>query len=376
MQEVSTLIIGASFAGLATAAALQQQGQPFTLIEKAAQPGAPWRQHYERLHLHTHKEFSHLPFRKFPAAAPRYPSRDEVVDYLEDYMRTLQLQPLFDTEVLSVTHENGRWITHTDQRTFVSHNLVMATGAFSKPRPVHFPGLQSFAGEVMHSHEYRNAKAYVGKPVLVVGFGNSACEIAVDLAEQGAKPAMAVRSPVNIVPRDVLGVPVVTLSWMMRNLPPHVADAISAPLMHLLIGDVQDLGLQPMPYGPLEQIARDGKAPVLDIGAVRMIRRGQIQVYGDVERIDGRTVFFKGGEAARFDAIIAAIGYEANHKELLQAEPERFEDLRNPIGKQAYFGKDGLYFCGYYISPTGQIREIRSDAMAIAGDIAKRAGGK
>lgn len=374
MEEVPTLIIGASFAGLATAAALQHRGLGFTLIEKAAGVGAPWHQHYERLHLHTHKEFSHLPFRKFPAAIPRYPSRQEVVDYLEDYARTLQLQPLFDTEALSITYKDGRWFTATDQRAFVSDNLVMATGAFSKPRPVAFPGLSSFTGEVMHSHEYRNAKGYAGKAVLVVGFGNSACEIAMDLVEQGAKPAMAVRSPVNIVPRDVLGVPVVTLSWMMRNLPPHVADAISAPLMHLLIGDVQDLGLHAMPYGPLEQIQRDGKAPVLDIGVVRMIRRGQIGIYEDVDHMEGRTVFFKDGTAARFDAIIAATGYEPNHKELLQVGPERFEDLRKPVGKQAYFGKDGLYFCGYWISPTGQIREISSDALSIAADLAKKAG--
>jgi len=208
--------------------------------------------------------------------------------------------------------------------------------------------------------------------VLVVGFGNSACEIAIDLYEQGATPSMAVRSPVNVIPRDVLGIPVLELSLLLSHLPPRIADAISAPLINSLIGDIGKLGLHKMPYGPLEQIRRDRKAPVLDIGTIRHIRKGHIKIHGDIHHIEGNTIYFKDGKQEMFDAIIAAVGYDRDCDNILQAPQRRFDELRFSPGRQQFFGEDGLYFCGYWISPTGQIREIGLDARKIAKDIASR----
>lgn len=206
--------------------------------------------------------------------------------------------------------------------------------------------------------------------MLVVGFGNSACEIAIDLVEQEARPFMSVRSAVNVIPRHVLGIPVLELSLLMNFLSPRTADILNAPLIKLLVGDITKLGLKQKEYGPLEQIQREAHAPVLDIGTINLIRKGQIKVLGDIDHIEGSTVHFTGGEKQSFDAIVACIGYSREDAEIVSVEKSRFEDLRVCVDKQKYFGKDGLYFCGYWVSSTGQIREISSDAMKIARDIA------
>jgi indole-3-pyruvate monooxygenase len=292
-----------------------------------------------------------------------------VIDYLDDYRRAFNIVPDFNTEAISVSKEDGHWITRTNNGSYRSNYIIMATGPFSKPKPIEIPGLRSFPGKALHSYGYTTGADFKGQSVLVIGFGNSACEIAIDLFEQGAIPSMAVRSPVNVVPRDVLGIPILDLSILLSPLPPRVADAISAPLMKLLIGDIRPLGLKKMPYGPLEMIHRDARAPVLDIGAIRHIRDGHIRIFDDIGHIGGRTVYFKDGAQAGFDAIVAAIGYYRDYAEIVQVDNSRFTDLRLPASKQRFFGKDGLYFCGYFISPTGQIREIASDARKIADHI-------
>ncbi|HEY4155298.1 MAG TPA: NAD(P)-binding domain-containing protein, partial [Puia sp.] len=256
--------------------------------------------------------------------------------------------------------------------TYRSKYLIMATGLYGKPRAVSFKGMETFPGKILHSYEYKTGKDFKGQDVLVVGFGNSACEIAIDLYEQGAVPSMAVRSAVNVIPRDVLGVPVLKLSLMLKRLRPRLADRLSAPLISWLIGDLSSLNLKKMPYGPLEQIRRDGKAPVLDIGTIRHIRQTHIKIYDNIDHIEGETVHFKDGKKGNFDVIVAGIGYHRDGIGIVDVDSRRIADLQMSADKQKYFGNEGLYFCGYWVSPTGQIREIASDAKKIAGDIAKR----
>jgi len=371
-MQTNTLIIGAGISGLASAAALQKKHIEYIIIEKQNQVASAWRSHYDRLHLHTSKRFSHLPFKKFGKGIPRYPGRQEVVDYLDDYRKEFNIHPVFNTAARSVRRESEHWITETEAGEIVSKYLIMATGAYGRPKPVSFPGMDTFPGRILHSFEYKTGKDFAGQKVLVVGFGNSACEIAIDLYEQGAIPFMSVRSPVNVIPRDVLGLPVIELSLLLNRLPVRMADALSAPLLKWLIGDLNKLGLKKLPYGPLEEIRRDGNAPVLDIGTLQLIREGHIGMYGEMDHIAGETIHFMDGRKEVFHAIVAAIGYCQDYAEIVDVEKRRFEDLRLSVAKQKYFGEDGLYFCGYWISPTGQIREIGLDARKIAGDIAKK----
>src|ERR1700748_3120816 len=93
---------------------------------------------------------------------------------------------------------------------------------FLIPKQISFKGMGTFPGRIMHSYGYKTGRAFKGEKVLVVGFGNSACEIAIDLYEQGAATSMSVRSPVNVIPREVLGVSILEMSLLMRRLPPRV----------------------------------------------------------------------------------------------------------------------------------------------------------
>ena len=372
MKQIETLIVGASVSGLASAASLKKQGIEYVIIEKHAQIAWPWRHHYDRLHLHTNKRLSNLPYKKFDKKIPRYPTREQVIAYLEDYQREFNIHPIFNTEAKSIRKENDYWVTETINETFKSTYLIMASGAYGSPKPVSFEGMETFPGSIMHSYEYKTGKDFKGQKVLVVGFGNSACEIAIDLYEQGAIPSMSVRSAVNIIPRDVAGIPILELSLIMNHLPPRVADTINAPLMRLIFGDITKLGLKKMPYGPFEEIKKDRSIPVLDIGTVKHIRQGHIKVYGGIDRIQQNTVYFTDGNKEDFEIIVACIGFNRKNAEIIAVDKNRFEDLEVCVDQQKYFGKDGLYFCGFWVGPTGHIRNIAADAQKIAKDIAEK----
>ena len=373
-QETNTLIVGASVAGLASAACLGIAHIDYIVIEKHAAIVTPWRNHYERLHLHTNKNLSHLPYRKFESGIPLYPGRLQVVEYMENYQEEFDINPIFNTEAKSIRKEGDVWITETSGGKIKSKFVIMATGAYGLPRTIDFKGMDSFPGKIIHSSQFKNAIEFKAQQVLVVGFGNSACEIAIYLHEQGASPALSVRSAVNVLPRDILGIPVLQLGLLMSALPPRFADKLNAPLIRLLTGDIKKLGLRKLPYGPLEQMQKDQSVPLLDIGTLKLIREGHCAVYDEIDRIEKRTVFFKSGRKQDFDVIIAAIGFDKGYEQnLLQVDKSRFDDLRVSVDKQKYFGKDGLYFCGFYVSPTGQIREIGMDAQKIAKSIAKNA---
>ena len=372
MRQTHTLIIGASVSGLASASCLKKQGIEYMICEKESQIVTPWRNHYERLHLHTNKSSSNLPYKKFSNAVPRYPTRQQVIDYLIDYQINFNINPIFNTEAKLIKRTGDYWITETTDGTFKSKYIIVATGPFGKPKAIYFKGMDTFRGKILHSYGYKTGKDFKGQNVLVVGFGNSACEIAIDLYEQGAHPSMSVRSPVNVIPRDILGIPILQLSLLMTSLPPRIADAINAPLIRFLIGDITKIGLKKLPYGPLEQIYKDGTVPVLDIGTIKHIREGHIKIHDNISYISGNTVYFTDEKKENFDAIIAGIGSCRNYEEIIDVDKNRFEDLKVCINKQKYFGKDGLYFCGFWIAPTGQIREIALDAQKIAKDIAKK----
>lgn len=366
------LVVGASISGLALAASLKKQGIKYIILERQSQIAPPWHNHYERLHLHTNKRISNLPYKKFDRKVSRYPSRQEVIAYLDAYQEEFDINPVFNTEAKLIRREGTGWLTETNYKTFQSKYVIMATGAFGNPKPVSFVGMETFPGSILHSSQYKTGKDFKGKKVLVVGFGNSACEIAIDLYEQGAIPGMSVRSPVNIIPREIAGIPILEISLLMSHLPPRVADTINAPLLRLLFGDITKLGLKKMPYGPFEEIKKDRNIPVLDIGIIKHIRKGHIKVNGGIDYLSRTTVHFSDGKKQDFDAIIACIGFNSDNTEIIKVGKDRFNDLNVSIDKQKFFAKDGLYFCGFWVGPTGQIREIASDAQIIAKDIAEK----
>ena len=187
-------VIGGGPAGLAAAAELRRRGMHPVILERGEQVGTSWRAGYDRLHLHTVRGLSGLPGFGIPRAAGRWPSRDAVIDYLERYRARHAIEVRGRTEVeriaaAAATDGDGiRWVIHTTAgERLPARSVVVATGHAHTPYVPDWPGLDSYAGQLQHAREYRNAGPFAGLDVLVVGVGNSGSEIAVDLAEGGAR---------------------------------------------------------------------------------------------------------------------------------------------------------------------------------------------
>lgn len=371
MQQRSTevLVIGAGPAGLAVGACLRRAGVSFTILERHDAVGPAWRSHYRRLHLHTDKRHSALPFLPFPKACPRYPSRLEVVAYLEAYANVFGLTPRFGEHVRSVRRDGGVWAVETQQARYEASRVVVATGHAREPFVPTWSGSASFSGPLIHSSQYVDGQPFRGQRVLVVGFGNSAGEIALDLCEHGAETQIAVRGAVNVIPREIAGVPVLAIGIGAGLLPAPVADALTAPVLRALYGDLARYGLRKLPYGPLTQIRRHGQIPLIDIGTMALIRSGRLPVRSGIERFAGSEVHFRDGHRDSFDAVIAATGYRPRLDAFLQ-DADGILDEEGAPTRQAVAEARGLYFCGFHVSPTGMLREIAREAKRIAQAIA------
>jgi len=214
-EQTSVIILGAGPSGLAAAGCLREKGVPFVVVERAGAVGSTWRNHYERLHLHTIKQFSALPGLPWPSTVPMYPSRAEVVAYLERYAAKFRIEPRFGLDVTSARHDGARWVVRAGAEEIHAGALVVATGYNRVPKQPTWPGQSTFRGEIIHSSAYKNGAAWKGKRALVVGIGNSGGEIAIDLWEHGAETAISVRSPVHVVPRDLFGLPAQVNSLFM-----------------------------------------------------------------------------------------------------------------------------------------------------------------
>jgi indole-3-pyruvate monooxygenase len=289
---------------------------------------------------------------------PRYPAREQVVDYLERYRATNGFGPHFGSEVRRLEQVDGGWVAVTSQREWRSRNVVIATEATRRPVRPTWPGMESYVGQVLHSSEYRNGDPWKDRPVLVVGFGNSACEQAIDLVERGAVAHMSVRSAVNIIPRDMFGaIPVLQLGIVMRHVPPAVADALAWPLIRLTIGDIRKVGLKKLPYGPNTQIARDRHIPLLDICTMEHIRSGRIKIHGGIARFTTSGVVFTDGTELTVDAVVLATGYRPALEEFLPDWRSLCDDDGRPLVSGGRTSLSGLYFCGQFVSPAGMLRE-------------------
>ena len=359
-----TVIIGAGPAGLAMAGRLRKAGIDFVVLEQQHQIAPSWQNHYRRLHLHTVKRYSNLPHKTFSDQLPQYVPRAKLVEYYEEYARDMGIEPIFNQTVREVKRTDEGWLVSTQDREFLAMNLVVATGFNRHPvRPV-WPGEADFGGEIVHSRDYRTANQFKGKRVLVVGFGNTGAEIALDLLEQGAHPSLAVRSPVNIVPRDFMGNATQDSAMILSKLPYAIGDAIGSAFQKLAIGDLSRYGLRKPPYAPSWQQLTTGKTPVMDIGTVAAIKRGDIRVFGGVQKFEPARVHFEDGSSEAFDAIILATGYAAAVEEFV----EDGKSLLNTHGIPAnlwFETKPSLYFLGFDAYSNGLLWSIREDSGKI-----------
>ncbi len=361
-HQTETLVIGAGPAGLAAAACLTKSGASYVIVEQSMAVGSSWRGHYERLHLHTDRMHSALPFLKFPSGTAFYPSRHDVITYLERYAQHFRLAPRLGERVVNVKFGGDEWTTTTTGGVYRSRNVIVASGYNSVPYVPRWTGQESFRGPILHSSEYKNGEPFRDQDVLVIGFGNSGGEIAVDLHEHGARVAMAVRGPVNIVPRDILGIPILALSIGLSRVPARLADTLVAPLLRVAVGDITKLGFRKPRSGPITQIRMTSRVPLVDVGTIRLVREGHIEILGGIRSLSGSTVMFDDGTSRHFDTIIAATGFRPGLERFLNTGGDALNAERQAYGT-------GLYFCGFSVTPTGMLREIGIEARRIARHI-------
>ena len=371
---IQNLIIGAGPAGLATAARLRNNNRDFVLVEQSQHIGNAWRNHYDRLHLHTVKEWSHLPFRPFPEAYPRYVSRQQLVDYMDEYAEHFDIRPEFGVEIEKIKRVSENPMVFeavaSNGKVYQVHNVILATGKNRIPYLPKWQDQDQFKGKILHSRQYKNPAPFAGQKVLVVGIGNTGAEIALDLAEHQIETWIAVRSPLAVVPRDLNGRPVQVTAKQLEKLPFGLGDWLGTQIRKVYYGNLSKYGLKTPPTSPAKLLKETGQTPLIDIGTIAAIKAGQIKVVGALKGFSGTEVQFEDGNSLPFDAVILATGYRSKLDQLIENGADvvdEYDGRRSPIGKGPY---KGLYFVGFDNYKTGGILgTIMRDSELVVEDI-------
>lgn len=375
MTNRDAAVIGAGPAGLAVAATLRRRGVDAVVIDRADAVGASWRSHYDRLRLHTVRWLSDLPGLRIPRQHGRWVHRDGVIEYLEQYARHHELDLMLSTEVrgLSRAPDGDGWVLDTSQGELAAANVVVATGYNNTPFMPEYPGREEFTGDLVHASQYRNAEPYRGRDVLVVGSGNTGAEIAVDLVEGGARRVrLAVRTPPNIVLRQVGGTPNQVMAVALRNFPPKFVDSFVRVAQRVTIGDLTKHGLPKPERGVYTRVIEDDVIPIIDVGLISAVKKGQVEIVGALLGFEGPEVILAGHERIQPDAVIVATGYRRGLESLvgdLGVLGAHGKPLVN--GGRSHPNAPGLYFTGYTNPISGMFRELKIDARRIAKAIAR-----
>jgi putative flavoprotein involved in K+ transport len=374
VERHEVLVIGAGPAGLATAAVLERRGIPVTVLEKSDNVAASWRQHYDRLHLHTVRWLSHLPGYRFSRRHGRWVSRDGVIRYLEGYVRHHDLDVRTGAEVRGLERDEaaGEWVLDTPSGEWRARHVVVATGYNHTPVLPDWPGRDGFEGELLHGQDYRNPEPYRDRDMLVVGSGNTGAEIAVDLVEGGAgRVRIAVRTPPALSLREANGMPSQVTGLVLRHLPLPVADALARSSARMLIGDLTEYGLPPA-QRPITRAVEEDVIPILDVGLVELVKQRKVEVVAGVEGFDGRDVVLLDGSRIQPDAVIACAGY-ARGLEPLVGRLGLLGRKGRPVvhGGETHPNAPRLYFIGYTNPISGMFREFGITARQIARAIGR-----
>jgi putative flavoprotein involved in K+ transport len=367
-------VVGGGPAGLAAAAELRRQGMHPVVLERGEQVGTSWRAGYDRLHLHTVRGLSGLPGFGIPRAAGRWPSRDAVIDYLERYRARHELEVRGHTEVERITAGDAdgiRWVIHTTAgERLPARSVVVATGHAHTPYVPDWPGREAYAGQLIHAREYRNPAPFAGLDVLVVGVGNSGAEIATDLGEGGARRVwIAVRTPPQIVRRDVAGWPAHATGILVSRLPAALVDPVARLQRRLTIPDLTRYGI-PLPEdGLLSRVRRVGEVPLQDVGFIAAVRGGTVTPVAAVTGFAGDRVLLADGSAVTAQAVIAATGYRRGLEKMV-GHLGVLDASGLPTVSGGAPAAPGLFFLGYTVSLRGMLRDIAADARRVARAVA------
>jgi dimethylaniline monooxygenase (N-oxide forming) len=363
-------VIGAGSSGIASCQVLHARGVDFDCFEKGSEVGGNWRygndngmsSAYESLFINTSRKIMEYATYPMPEDYPDYPHHSQIVAYFDDYVDHFGFRDRirFGTEVTRVERsgDGAGWDVSARpdggvEETSRYDAVMVANGHHWDPRWPEPPFPGEFSGDVTHAHHYRTSEGYEGRNVLVVGIGNSACDISVETSRVSAMTYLAMRRGAWIVPKYVGATPADELapSWATR-LPFPIQRCFLQLMINRVHGDPADFGL---PH-PDHRIAE--AHPTVSSDLLPRIGHGRIKVKPNVERLEGDAVRFEDGSVERIDKIVYCTGYKISfpffdHDMLDPSGDNRIELYRRVVHPDL----DGLYFIGL-VQPLGAIMPI------------------
>lgn len=361
-------VIGAGAAGLCAAKYLVQNGfDDVTVFEIGSKIGGLWCYRndnqrsaaYRTLHINTARNVTCFADFEFDPSVQLFPDHWDMHRYLMAYADRFDVtrRIRFNSRVVSVrpgpqySAAEPHWEVELENGTVEQFDrVIVASGHLSVP--LHAPELRDkFAGQYLHSHDYREPEPFVGKRICVIGVGNSACDIASDVCVTSARTVMVARSGVMIAPKLIFGRPFtdVTLKLYRRWVPDWLRRRLIAFLVYLVHGRMTDLG-----FKPLTRRAHPTTSAVL----IQHIAYRRVTVKQGIERIEGKRIYFSDGTDEEFDVMIAATGYLIDLPFIpssIVPIKDNAVDLYKRICAPDW---NGLYFVGLLNSTANSLNEI------------------
>ena len=350
-------VIGAGPCGLTTLHALVEHGLEVDCLERQDGIGGNWyygsphSNMYASATMISSKRMTEFPSRRMPGSFPHYPSHSQVLSYLQDFTdhfglgRFIQLQ----TSVEKISRAGDRWQVkvagETAPRDYDA--VVIAAGHHTSPN---LPDLASrFTGQVIHSRDYRVPDPFVGKRVLVVGAGNSGCDIAAELGRHAAHCSISLRRGYHFLPKFLCGAPIDRCGETMAKfrLPWFLWRAITTAFLRVAVGPLERYGLP----RPLDRLFESH--PIVNSQLLEAIGHGRVHVRHGLRSIVGPKVIFEDGWEAEFDVLLCATGYQMEWPFLAPTEFDVRTANELPL-RLFHPDFNGLFFSGL-IQPNGAI---------------------
>jgi len=325
MRKERICIIGAGPSGIAAAKNFLDKGFfNLTVYDRNEEVGGNWlfdsrsghSSVFETTHIISSKLFSQYHDYPMPEDYPDYPSHSQLARYFQGYARHFGVYPYirFQTEVSRVSpNPDGSWTVETGRagnRSSATFDAVaVCNGHHWRPRMPEYPG--TFSGRMLHSHDFKRAADFAGQRVLVIGGGNSACDVAVECSRVAASVDISMRRGYWVLPKFLMGLPVDVLNAKMARRLPFIPSGLRLRMMEMTLklvqGDNARYGLQT----PDHHIGQTH--PTVNSELLYFIRHGRVRPRRDVARTDGRRVQFVDGSSGDFDVIIACTGFWISH---------------------------------------------------------------
>ena len=360
-------VIGAGPSGITAAKNLLQVGiDDFVVYEKSDKIGGNWvyseeKGHssvFETTHIISSKPLSEYKDFSMPASYAEYPSHQELYQYFNDYADEFGVRDKieFNTAVIEANRtQQGNWKVKLQDGTLHEfENLLVCNGHHWDPRMPEYPG--TFSGKMIHSHDFKNNRDFKDKRVLVIGGGNSACDIAVETSRVSAKTCISMRRGYFFIPKFLLGVPVDQLNNGVGFIPKWIRNAVFRLLLKITVGNHKNYGMQKPDHEFLKS------HPVVNSELLYFIKHGKIFPKVDIKELSGNKVHFTDGSSEEVDVIIAATGYKITFP-FFDPSLVDFSKGYIPLYKRVFHHEyDNLFFIGL-IQPMGCIWPL-SDAHA------------